>query len=52
MDTLRAEWKKCILFREVYAALGLAAVITLWQGLPAVFLPCLLSWRSILPWKC
>ena len=39
MDTLRAEWKKCILFREVYAALGLAAVITLWQGLPAVGRP-------------
>ena len=39
MDTLRAEWKKCVLFREVYAALVLAAVITLWQGLPAAGRP-------------
>ena len=39
MDTLRAEWKKCVLFREVYAALGLAAAITLWQGLPAAGRP-------------
>ena len=35
MDTLRAEWKKFVTARELYAALALAAAITLWQGLSA-----------------
>lgn len=39
MELLRAEWRKWITFREVYAALGLAAVLTLWWGLPASSAP-------------
>ena len=39
MDMLRAEWKKWITFREIYVALGLAAVLTLWWGLPTASPP-------------
>ena len=35
MGALWAEWKKFVTARELYAALALAAAITLWQGLSA-----------------
>lgn len=39
MELLRAEWRKWITFREIYAALGLAVVLALWWGLPTSSAP-------------